>query len=196
MTVSSEVEIYNLAFDRLGEASATSPDDDDPLVRRMRANYAQTRDKLLRAHPWRFAMARTALAALEAAPAFGWKYQYERPVKAIRIMPLTKDGEFDGYPIPHRFEGTRILTDEKAPLRVRYIRSDVSPPTFDPLFVELLKINLAMSVAYRMTTKRSLVEDLKVEARQLMSMATMADSLEGTSETAQGDYYLEAGFPE
>ena len=191
--MSSPAYIVNLAFDRIGERTITSLDDEGPIVARAKAQYPHQRDLLLRAQPWRFAMARASLPVLSASPAFGWKYAFERPTDALRVMPLTDNGEFDGAPLHHRFEGTQILTDRPAPLKIRYVQSGVSEAKFDPLFTELLAINLAQALCYRLTNKRSLVADLNQEARQLSASFFILDAIEGSHEYAQGDEVLEAG---
>lgn len=193
--MSSPAYIVNLAFDRIGERTITSLDDEGSIVARARAQYPHQRDLLLRAQPWRFAMARVALPALTDAPAFGWSQAYELPTDALRILPLTHNGEFDGRPVQHRFEGTRILTDQTAPLKVRYVTSLVSEARFDPLFTELLSINLALALSYRLTNKRSLVAELRQQARELSAGFFILDAIEGSHEYAQGDEVLEAGRP-
>ena len=191
--MSSPAYIVNLAFDRIGERTITSLDDEGPIVARAKAQYTHQRDLLLRAQPWRFAMARASLPALSEAPAFGWQYAYERPTDALRVMPLTDNGEYDGDPVQHRFEGTRILTDRKAPLKIRYVQSGVPETKFDPMFTELLATNLAQALCYRLTNKRSLMTELREDARQLSASFFILDAIEGSHEYAQGDEVLEAG---
>lgn len=185
--------IVNLALDRLGERTLLSLDDDTPTARRAKAQYPHQRDMLLRAQPWRFAMARASLPVLTDPPAFGWQYAYERPTDALRVMPLTDNGEFDGLPVQHRFEGTRILTDRSGPLKVRYVKRDIPETIYDPLFVELLAINIAQALCYRLTNKRSLLTELREEARAVTGGFFILDAIEGSPEYAQGDEVLEAG---
>lgn len=193
--MTSPASIVNLAFDRIGERTIVSLDDEGPIVARARAQYPHQRDLLLRAQPWRFAMARASLAPLSEKPAFGWERAYERPTAALRVMPLTSNGEYDGAPVEHRFEGTRILTNAGAPLKIRYVRSDPSEATFDPLFTELLAVRIALAICYRLTNKRSLVTELREEAREMAAGFALLDALEGSHAYAQGDEVLEAGYP-
>lgn len=192
--MSSPAYVVNLAFDRIGERTIVSLDDPGPIVARAKAQYSHQRDLLLRAQPWRFAMARADLAALSDKPSFGWDRAFERPSNALRVMPLTTNGEYDGLPVEHRFEGTHILTNAKAPLKIRYVQRDVPETKFDPLFTELLAINIALQLSYRLTNKRSLVAELRQEARELSAGFFILDAIEGSHEYAQGDEVLQAGY--
>jgi hypothetical protein len=192
--MSSPAYVVNLAFDRIGERTIVSLDDPGPIVARAKAQYSHQRDLLLRAQPWRFAMARAELAALSDAPTFGWDRAFERPSNALRVMPLTTNGEYDGLPVEHRFEGTQILTNATAPLKIRYVQRDVPETKFDPLFTELLAINIALQLSYRLTNKRSLVAELRQEARELSAGFFILDAIEGSHKYAQGDEVLQAGY--
>ena len=194
MSAESDVAIVNLAFDLVGEAPAASLNDNRPIVRRAKAQYGLRRDLLLRAQPWRFAMGRAELPALSEAPAFGWKYTFTWPANAIRIMPLTVDGEWDSPEIPHRMEGRTILTDKSAPLLVRFVRNDVTENKYDPLFTSLLALSLAHALAYKMTHKRSLKTELREEIREAMSSSALLDSIDGVPDHAIGDDFLDAGY--
>ena len=56
------VSICNLALARLGDATIESLDDATAQAEYCNLFYAQTRDEVLRSHPWNFAIARKALA--------------------------------------------------------------------------------------------------------------------------------------
>ena len=68
--VTSFVDICNRAITFLGSERITSLDDDTKEGRACKAIHEQTRDNVLRAHPWSFAMKRAALAATTTAPAW------------------------------------------------------------------------------------------------------------------------------
>src|SRR5690606_25509259 len=97
-------------------------------------NYPQTRDEVLRAHPWNFALARALLAASGTAPAFGWARAFPLPVDCLRLLPVVAGGHLNGTPIAHEVEGGAVLSNATAPLAIRYVRRVVNPSEFDPLF--------------------------------------------------------------
>lgn len=190
----SEVAIYNLALDMLDEGPVTSPTDDTRPARLLNRNYAQTRDEVLRAHPWNFALTRESLPALSEKPAFGWAYQYELPTDCLRLMPLTYDGNLNGSPIPHEVEGGRVLTDKEAPLRIRHVRRVTNTSDFDPLFARSLAARLAIYVGHVITGKQSYIERLGGLYRDVILEARRIDALEGTPQAPLGEDWIEARY--
>jgi hypothetical protein len=190
----SEVAIYNMALDMLDEAPVTAPSDDTRAARLLARNYAQTRDEVLRAHPWNFAMARALLAAGGPVPAFGWLRAFPLPVDCLRLLPVVAGGHLNGAPVAHEVEGGAVLTDAPAPLAVRYVRRVSTPSDFDPLFARALAARLAVYVGHVLTGKQSYVEriariytDVLVEARRI-------DALEATPPTPLGENWIEARY--
>jgi len=175
-----ETSIYNLAFDLLDEEVAIDPSDDRAPVRWMKRNYAPVRDAVLRRHPWNFALARASLSALSDAPPFGWKYQYQLPTECLRLLPLTEGALLNGAPVKHEVEGRRVLTNAKAPLKIRYVQRVEDPNQFDPLFTQLLAAELAVRAANWITGKQSYAERVGQMVRELNEQATLLDALEGT----------------
>lgn len=194
MTVTSEVDIANLALDRLKEQSITSFDQERSAARWMGRNYAPTRDMTLAAHPWKFAMARAELAEDAAAPLFGWTRKFKLPDNIIRLQPLRVKGLLDGRLIKHEVEAGYILTDASAPLRVRYIQRVEDVPTMarEPLFIDALAASLAARMAHWMTGKETMVEALTANFQETLASARTADSVEGTHAAQYANAYTDA----
>ena len=79
MTVSTEVEICNLALDRVKEAPINAIDgtDNRAAARWMGRNFATVRDMTLAQFPWRFAVSRAQIAnTVTPAPEFGWTNRF------------------------------------------------------------------------------------------------------------------------
>jgi hypothetical protein len=100
-SVLSQTDIYNVALDMLRERPITSLSDGRPQTDWLNRNWAGTRDALLRAHTWNFAITRASLAASSTAPAFGWDVAYDVEPDHLRLLPLRTGGELNGRPIPH-----------------------------------------------------------------------------------------------
>jgi hypothetical protein len=190
----SEVAIYNMALDMLDEAPVTAPSDDTRAARLLARNYAQTRDEVLRAHPWNFAMARSLLAAAATGPAFGWARAFPLPADCLRLLPVVSGGHLNGAPVAHEVEGGAVLTDAPAPLAVRYVRRVANPSEFDPLFARALAARLAVYVGHVLTGKQSYIErigriysDILVESRRI-------DALEATAPVPLGEDWIEARY--
>ena len=167
--MASEVQICNRALQRLGAGRIASMDAESKEAREVSVAYEPLRDFMLRSHPWSFAISRVALAADSTAPVGddAPAYQYSWPADAVRIL-LPKSANLDWI-----IEGRKILTDDVAPLYVRYITQVTDPNTMDPMFREALACWIAHELCESLTQSNSkkagLLEDLKVmiaEARR------------------------------
>lgn len=173
----SEVSICNAALIHLGQDNITALTDGNKRARICNQRYQPIRDRLLRSHPWRFAITRTNLAADAATPEYTWAYQYEQPVDSLRVLNLK-----DPY-IPWIKEGSKILTNEAAPLYIRYIRTVTNPTQFDASFVELLSVELAISMCITLTNNRKLIsETLQPMAVTYLDEARSIGAMEGWAE--------------
>ncbi len=190
----SEVAVYNMALDMLEEGPVTAPSEDSRAARLLNRNYAQTRDEVLRAHPWNFALTRAKLPALAEAPAFGWQRAFHLPSDCLRILPVFQGGGFDAKPIAHEIEGRQILADEPPPLPIRYIRRVVDPGRFDALFGRALAARLAVYVGHVITGKQSYIDRVGRIYEETLIEARRIDALEGSPATPLGEDWIEARY--
>lgn len=190
----SEVSIYNAALDLIEESPVTSPNDDRASARWLKRNFSLVRDGLIRQYEWNFAKARASIAADSEAPAFGWLYSYTIPVDALRVLPLTKDGYVNGAPIQHEIEGGYILTDQAAPLKIRYLRRVTNTAEFDSMFVLVLAAALAKNMAHALTGKSSYRDRMVQHYDQMLMDAEVVDAQEGTPPVPLGDHLLDERY--
>ena len=170
----SEVEIYNTAFIWLGQETVTAVTDPSKRAIQARVRYKNIRNALLQRHNWRFAIGRATLAPETAAPEFGWTYQYLRPIDCLRILNI-KDYEY-----PWIREGKYILTDVGTTLYLNYIREVEAVLEFDPVFAELLGIELAMALCYSLTGSMDINKEILAPMRtDLLSSAAFTSAIEG-----------------
>jgi hypothetical protein len=170
--MASEVEISNRALQRLGAGRITSLEDGSVSARACNNAYASLRDALLRTHPWSFAIARASLAADSEAPAFGPANAFSWPTTALRIL-LPKD-EFLDWEI----EGRKILTNDTAPLEIRYINKITDPNTMDPLFREALACWMAHELCEELTQSNSKKDRLKEDLANILAEARRTNAIE------------------
>jgi len=150
--MADQVEIMNLALGLLGaDARITDPLEGSEVARVMSARFPTARDAAIRAHPWRFSLARARLAADIVPPAFGFGYRYLLPADPYCLVVwwnATEDTR------PH-VEGRYLLSDSAGPLDIVYGRRVDNPAEFDALFVEALAAKLAEQSALRLTREES-----------------------------------------
>ena len=178
--MASETGICNEALSEIGAASILALDQDDKNARECNKRYASLRDKLLRAHPWNFAVARAKLGQLSAAPTYEFDFAYQLPSDWLRILSV-HDNDAGVGPVEYRIEGRKVLSGA-GELWLRYIRRVTDPNTFDELFTEALIFRLAWALA-RPLTQSGTLEELKRKAFEaVMRKARGVDAQEDFAE--------------
>ena len=87
------------------------------------------------------------------------------PSDFLRLLP--PDDDYNYNDLDWQIEGKKILTNDGAPLNVRYIYRVSDPNQYDSLFVEALACRLAVELCEQLTqsnTKAQIVRDDYVRA--------------------------------
>jgi hypothetical protein len=195
----SQVEIMNMSVDLLSDAPLSGMNDTSAIAKRLKRNFPIVRDQELRKHPWNFATTRTQLAASTFTPEFGWQYGYPLPAGCLRVYDLQRDPYFEGRSIPYAIEndGTdhlAILTDQAAPLYLKYIKRITATGLFDPLFCAAVAAKLAMVVSHSTTGKASMFDRCAAAYEAALKDARATDALEGTPERPESNEWDDARF--
>jgi len=152
----NETKICNMALGRLGEKRINdyeNASESSTEAIHCRLNYAQTRDALLRSHWWRFARTRVQLSANTSSPDFEWSFAYDLPTDFLRmwIRPWEDNSQVQqNSRYSYSLEGKQLLSDLSS-MYIRYIRRVTDVPTFDPLFIEVLVLQLALKMVMPLT---------------------------------------------
>jgi hypothetical protein len=150
--LATELDICNLALQKLGAKAISSLTEDTRNGRAMALAYPIARDAELSDNPWSFAIERVQLAADATAPAFGKGYSYPLPADFLMLAPPDATDNYNDR--DWEIEGNKIFTDYSAPLNVRYVkRPEVG--MFTSLFVEALSSRLARDTAEAITQSNS-----------------------------------------
>lgn len=174
----SVIAICNRALDMLGQPPITSLTDGSKTAAACSRNYDLSRDAVLRSYLWNSASKRAVLAADATAPEWGYARRFPLPVDCLRVVD--SEGDLDGA--VWRREGNYILTDESAPLRIRYISAVTDPALFDALLVDCIAAHLAMSIAYQVTGTESAVQRMSALYAQFSREARMRDAQESSQD--------------
>jgi|GEM_PF-1235381 len=157
-----------MALGRIGAKRINDYDDaseDSVEAIQCRLHYEQTRDALLRSHWWRFARARETLSANTTAPTFEWTYAYDLPNDFLRMYLEPYEDNSSGFhksPYTYSLEGKQLLSDESS-MQIRYIRKVIDPNEFDPLFVEVLVLQLAIKLVMPLAQDKVLRREMQEE---------------------------------
>jgi len=155
--MASKLEVYNQALVIIGDSPLLVLDGTTIQERRLNRFYDSNRKSFIEQHRWKFASTRAQLTRNAVAPAFGWKYAYDKPVDNLRLLNVFDgpDYKYDcGLPdIIHEQERGQVLTDAEE-VYVLYL-IDVAPEAFPETAARALAANLAVEVCIEITELQS-----------------------------------------
>ncbi len=161
----TKLTITNRALQLVGYQSISSVQQNDRGARAMNRAYRPVLDSMLTENYWAFAVRRASLPASATPPIHGKNFAYPLPGDYAMLAP---EDQFDGrttgtlvgtvgstsdFPLSNDWiiEGGEILTNEEAPLDIRYMSLSVNEASFDPLFAEAFAAQLALMTVEELT---------------------------------------------
>ncbi len=171
--ITDEAGVCNLALELIKKPPIGSLDDGTLAAGVCRRHFGQARDTALRDRDWNFAEAKASIAALAAAPAFGFTKAYALPSDCVRALAVYGAGRDEWKVV-----GRTIETDLAAPLLLTYTSNAVPIVSWDPAFVSALAALLAVAIAPRLLGRGVELERLKQEAEGAFADAGAVDSRE------------------
>lgn len=172
---SSAVEICNLSLGILEEQRIMSLTDSSEPARLCHLHYGESRDFVLRLHPWNFAVRRAVLAENAEAPEFGYSRSFKLPTDPYCLRVLSVNDP--AAPPDWKIEGRDLLTDE-AVVRLTYVARVLDATTYDTGFVQALSHFLAWKLAKPLTGSRSEAEMRREEFFAILRTARGIDGME------------------
>lgn len=186
--MASDVEICNRALQILGAARINSLDEDNVRARETSAAYGPLRLALLRKHRWNFAIERDQLAADSTAPAFGRANSFQVPSDFLRLLPP--------YPEDNTLardwlvEGRKILTDDDAPLNIRYVADIEDVNQMDSLFREALSALIAAETCEKITQSNTKIQLAREKLKDAVSEAKRVNAIENVPQDSAQDTWI------
>lgn len=187
-----QTDVINRALFKIGVSSITSPTDNSAQARAATTIFASVAQAELRKQAWSFAMGRATLGALAAAPSWGYKLQFQLPSDCLRVVYIDDITDVDwsdailgtGKPV-FVIEGRQLLTDQSAPLYVRYIR-DLSEDTtlWDACFCDVFACALAIDLAPILVKSDNAVKRAQGFYRDALFEAKRANAIEQPQQSA------------
>lgn len=189
MTVSSDVEICNLALLRLGTNPITSLTDDGTTASNAcLLVYDSTKKSLLRRHFWNFSMQRAALAADVTTPAFEFSYQYTLPSDFLRLKEIEQQSS------SYSIESGKLLTNQSAPLNIIYVGDVEDVTRFDSLFVEALVLMIVVKIGPRIQGDGFNPAPFVQELQQVLLEAKMVDAQDSSPDQLKIDTFTKSRY--
>lgn len=196
VTVSTEVQIVNLALGRVGEARIVGFDDGTKAASVAAETYPIRRDGLLRRHRWNFAKARVTLAPLNEALPFGTGRLYQKPGDLLAVIGAWASGwgddrNYTGASDALLVEGTRLVWPADR-LNLVYVRRVENVGLMDPLFVDVLAWELAVDFATAVANDGEKAMLATQKANAALLDARRANAVETTPEVLVASDWLDA----
>ena len=167
----SVTKICNLSLSDIGSKRINNYETDDSQEAIMcRLHFEPTRDALLRSFYWPFAAARSTLAQDATDPDFEWDNQFILPNDFLYLRSVFEDNNEPGRNSrrSHAIEGERFLTNDST-AEIRYTKRVMDVTEFDPLFVQVLVLQLDLKLITGLAkTDSDLKESIKNDLKLLM----------------------------
>lgn len=188
----SKIEVFNLALTKLGQDRAVSPEDDTEQARVLRSIWDLTVDAVLADHPWKFAIKRDELPAQASVPLFGWTRRFQLPDICLRLVEVGDDWvwHYGGDHPRFAVEDRCVLTDEDAPLRVRYVQRVSNAGLWVPLFARAVAMRLAADAALKLSGSNKREEVSETSYIQTIRMAKRQNAIERPPQKADQSDWL------
>jgi len=186
MAITSSTDICNLALDLLSSGTVQDIENpSNPTEELLNRWYDQCRRKVLREHPWNFAAKRAQLAASSTTPAFGYDKQFPVPSDFIRVLTINDSAYTSDVPATsaqYKVENNHILISniftDSATLNLVYVSDYTNVSGMDPMFIDVLAYEVALSVAYKVAESNANIQRIAELAKQRSALAKAIDGQE------------------
>jgi hypothetical protein len=149
--MASDTTVCSNALIRLGDKPITDLSDPDERARICQALFADTRDAVFRAHPWRCLVHRAALALEATAPLFDWAHAFTLPTSPWCLRVLRTNLDDNAWTV----EGRSVLTNAGS-VSIAYIARITDYAVLDALLIEALTARMAAEMAVSITGNQNL----------------------------------------
>lgn len=186
--MASKVEIANRALQILGAKRIVSLTEDSRNARAISAAYEPVKKAELRKHTWCFATKRAQLAADATGPLFTRDNAFTLPTDCLRVLP--PDPEVNFNDLDWIIEGRKIVTNDSAPLDLRYVYDVTDPNEMDALFREALSAKLAEQLCEEITQSNTKVATASAFYKDAIADAKRTNAIEKVAEKPPEDEWV------
>lgn len=186
MAVSSVTDIENSALIKLGAERIGSDDENNARARLCRQQYPIIRDAVLRAHPWKCAIARIALTPISPKPVNfpEWTNVFQLPVDCMRIIETSLD-DCEAWNVEQRY-----FLANSTPVTIRYIQRVTDVSKFDDNLCEAIAWGLAADIAYAITQSVQLATAAAGSYKSVLMEARSFNAQQGSSPRVSSDQVI------
>jgi len=183
----TKVEICNSALVKIGAEFINDFSDDSTEARLCNLRYDFIRRKVLRGHPWNFALKRVQLAKIAAVPLYQFESQFILPQDVLRVIELADASDLVDWVV----EG-RVLLANQSTAKIKYIANITDTSQFDAHFDEVIAWELAWDLVYKITESISLRQQLRDDLKDEKPRAMSFDAQEGQLQSVESNEWIDA----
>lgn len=183
---SIETDICNQALGRFSANAISDLGEQSAEGAACRRFYAQTRDELLRQHPWNFSIARTTLAT-SFTPDSQYTYGFNLPPDCLRVLTV-----YD-YDDDWVIEQGSLLLNNDSPSIIYIARID-DCGKYPPDFVETFILKLSTKLCTALTQNWKLSSQLYQEYEIALGRAKAADAQENSPQAIDTSTVINARY--
>lgn len=180
----SEADICNAALYKVGGARIIALTDNSREAKLCKDIYPKVRSRLLRSHPWGFAIKRVSIPALTVTPVFGNDKAYQLPADCLRVFKMEDEEVY-----PWRIEGKTLVTDS-ATCKIKYVSDITDVSIYPDDFGDALAAAVAVELSYALTSDNALRRDVAAFAQQALRSARTSSAQEGAGDRFYADEWL------
>lgn len=184
---SSPVQICNIALVALGANTILNLSEDSIAAIACNTHYQDSLKATLGAAHWTFATKRASLPVLAAAPEFGFLAAYLLPPDNLHVQEAYAADGITALDIPWVVEDGKILTDQAAPLLIKYTYNNQETPTYPTLFIDALVARVASDLALPVTRQLPLRTQWLETFLEKVSIAATIDSQQGSDDAFESN---------
>lgn len=184
----SIISICNSALVALGEDTIVALTDPTKRAVLCNSQYDPARRSALRAFPWNCAKTVALLAADATPPVAVFDNSFTLPADCLRVLELPDAGD-----AVWQVWGRKIMVNgASGPLTVMYLKDLADPTVFDPLLVDAMSLNLAITLALPLTQSVDKQKMVQAQLDQTLRDARLASSQEASARAWDDDVWLRA----
>ncbi|MEZ6852111.1 hypothetical protein [Halodesulfovibrio aestuarii] len=168
--MSDTLNIVNRALGEVNAPVISALDDGSVYAEVVKRSWTPARDAVLRAHHWPCCIKREQLNRSEDSPAWEFAYAHVLPVDYAVLVSV--------YPeTSYAIESGLILSNTES-LSIKYVSTE--PKLFDAALEDAIVYELAARIAFPISSKKTLADQLEVKAQQKLKRAIHTSTRERT----------------
>ena len=175
-----ETDVVNRALRQIGATPIASLTDGSTSANAADDVYEETRDELLRSHPWNFATKRQQLAQSSTDPTFEFDHAYPLPSDWLRTVSV-HDNDAGHGTILYRMEtindNQRAIITSSDEVYLRYVYQVTDPNLMTADFRAALSAALARELSLAIASSNSVHDRMSIRADRLLNKARSSDAV-------------------